>query len=60
MKKLQDIINNGFYLAWVAIGLSAIAGRTIEIITYSEFKGAALVAGGLLCAAYAIEKITAK
>ena len=48
------------YAAGVGTGLYAGLFRTIEIISYSEFKGAALVAGGLCCAAFALSKISIK
>jgi len=48
------------YSAGVGIGLYAGLFRTIEIISYSEFKGAELVAGGLCCAALALSKISIK
>jgi hypothetical protein len=55
--KIKNIIVNSLYSAGVGLGMYAALFRTVEVITYSEFKGAALLALGLCGAAFAIAKL---
>jgi hypothetical protein len=60
MKKIRKFASMAFAGAGGLIGSYAVVFRVIDLISYQEFKGAALLASGLLGAAFAIEKLTVK
>ena len=53
---MKKFMVNTLYTAGVGIGIYAALFRTIEIITYSEFKVAAILTVGLCSGAFALSR----
>lgn len=54
---MKKLLVNGLYTSGIGIGLYSGLFRTIDLITYSEFKSAALLAIGISGIAYVISKL---
>ncbi len=54
---MKKLIETSLYVAGTSIGLFTVMGRTIEVITYSEFKTASCIALCLCALGYGISKV---